>query len=362
MFPSDVNNSARANMGGEKRWWVRANPVFTTAGSSTVYTLTYGAAAAAYYDGELHSFVMDETCGAAPTLNINGLGARNLRKFVSGAWANLGAGDLVANQVVTTRYNLAATTFDVISVAPSTLSSAQPGLLWGMTMTRPSTTTLTVAAGTATNSTNVIGITLASAMTKSTAGSWAAGNNSNGMGAGLTIANTTWYHVFAIINAAAADVYFDTSISAANAPSGTTAFRRIGSVKTNGSAQIIDFVQDGDRFMWVVATADFSANPLTTPITVNIPTGLSLIWDGTVSIISSGGATYVATFYDFGVSTSKREVTAAATGTATNMSTSIPLLVRTSTTATIVTSVSGTPGGVTTVNTNGWYDRRGRDA
>lgn len=121
MFPSDVNNSARANMGGEKRWWVRSNSVFTTAGSSTVYTLTYGQAAAAYYDGEEFSFLLDETCGAAPTLNIDGLGARNLRKFVSGAWVNLAAGDLVALQPVRVRYNLADTTFDVISAPPQNI-------------------------------------------------------------------------------------------------------------------------------------------------------------------------------------------------------------------------------------------------
>lgn len=121
MFPSDVNNSARANMGGEKRWWVRSNSVFTTAGSSTVYTLTYAVAAAAYYDGEEFSFIVDETCGAAPTLNINGLGARNLRKFVSGGWTNLAAGDIVATQPIRVRYNLADTKFDIVSFASNTL-------------------------------------------------------------------------------------------------------------------------------------------------------------------------------------------------------------------------------------------------
>lgn len=115
MQPSGVNNSARAEMGGVKRFWNRTNSVKTSAGSATVYTLTYDVAAAQYYDGEEFAFVVDETCGAAPTLNINGIGARQIRKFVAGAYSNLLAGDIVANQQVRVRYNLANTTFDIVS-------------------------------------------------------------------------------------------------------------------------------------------------------------------------------------------------------------------------------------------------------
>jgi len=80
--------------------------------------------------------------------------------------------------------------------------------LGGLTTSRASATTLTVAAGKCNDSTNTSGSTiyLPSGMTKSTAGAWASGNNSNGMGNGLTIANSTWYHVFAIINAGVAYV------------------------------------------------------------------------------------------------------------------------------------------------------------
>lgn len=114
MNPSDVNNAARANMGAIKRFWDRANGVKTTAGTSTAYTLSYDVAAASYYDGEEFSFILDETCGATPTLNINALGARNLRKFSAGAWTNLAASDLLTDQPVRVRYNLAADKFDVL--------------------------------------------------------------------------------------------------------------------------------------------------------------------------------------------------------------------------------------------------------
>lgn len=142
MNPSDVNNAARANMGAEKRFWNRINSVKTTAGTSTVYTLTYDVAAASYYDGELFSFIVDETCGAAPTLNINGLGARNLRKFTAGAFANLAAGDIVTNQPITVRYNLAATTFDLIP----TLVTDAPTQAVGNSSTLVATTAFVQAA------------------------------------------------------------------------------------------------------------------------------------------------------------------------------------------------------------------------
>ena len=76
------------------------------------------------------------------------------------------------------------------------------------------------------------------------------------MGQGLTIANNTWYHVCAAIISGAADAFFDTSASCANQPSGTTAVRRIGSFKTNGSAQILAFKQNGDTFYWGASVLD----------------------------------------------------------------------------------------------------------
>lgn len=122
--PSTVNNCARANVGADKRFWVRTNSAFSTGGASTAYTLTYAQPASAYYDGEEFSFIVNATCGAAPTLNINGLGTRQIRKFVVGMFMNLVAGDLVANQQVRVRYNLAATTFDIISGGPTTWTQA----------------------------------------------------------------------------------------------------------------------------------------------------------------------------------------------------------------------------------------------
>ena len=104
-------------MGATKRFWNRNNSVKTTdaGGTSTAYTLTYDVAEASYYTGEEFSFIVDKTCGATPTLNINGLGAQNLRKFSGGAYVTLAAGDIVATQPV--RVRSSGTTFDIIAAA-----------------------------------------------------------------------------------------------------------------------------------------------------------------------------------------------------------------------------------------------------
>lgn len=148
----------------------------------------------------------------------------------------------------------------------SNLTNVPPGVIQnyisGLTLANDGVTpnsVLDIATGTAADSTNATMITLASAFTKSTAGTWVAGTGANGMGTGLTIANSTWYHVFAIVNTSAADIYFDTSLTAANKPAGTTAFRRIGSFKTDGSAHILAFTQTGNLFQWAVAPLDGSA-------------------------------------------------------------------------------------------------------
>lgn len=123
-------------------------------------------------------------------------------------------------------------------------------------------TVLDIAAGQCTDSGNTTTISLG-AFTKSTGGSWVLGTGNNGMGQGLTIANTTWYHVFAgLATGGAADVYFDTDPGGANKPAAFTVIRRIGSFLTDGSAHIIAFSQNGDEFLWSTAVTDVSTTTL----------------------------------------------------------------------------------------------------
>lgn len=248
--------------------------------------------------------------------------------------------------------------------------------LAGLGTSRASTTTLAVAAGMCADSTGAAIIQLASALTKSTAGAFAAGNNQNGMGNGLTIANSTWYHVYAFVPSGgvpvngvyAGDVYFDTSASGANKPTGALYFRRIASFRTNGSAQIINYVQDGDHFQWDATVADVSdTNPGTSlqTKTLTVPTGLK-VWAEVIADCAFGSSGNAKLYlHDLAVSDE-----AAATGRGYNNATSAPSgvtngwkgFVRTNTSAQVGYRLNVSGGAdVVTLSTVGWLDARGRN-
>jgi hypothetical protein len=238
----------------------------------------------------------------------------------------------------------------------ATIYGLPSGYLYGLTLSRSSATALGIAAGIAMDSTNVVGIKLASAFTKSTAGAWTVGTGQNGMGNSLTIANNTWYHVFAILNAGVADAYFDTSVSAANKPAGTTYFRRIGSFKTDGSAQIIAFTQTGDLFQWSTEVTDGSAITTTGLKTVTVPTGVAVNWQGRVNL--SAGATVV------GLEILTPGVTPHASSlliiAGTSVGAAVPYSCLTNTSAQI-NDAQHLNAASYSLFTTGWLDRRGQD-
>lgn len=88
MSPGGLNNTMRMFMGAVKRWYDWTSPA-TTAGTSTVYTLSYSVAPAALVDGMPHLVLFHTTSGASPTLNVNTLGAKPLYRYVAGAWSQI---------------------------------------------------------------------------------------------------------------------------------------------------------------------------------------------------------------------------------------------------------------------------------
>lgn len=73
-----------------------------TAGSGTAYTASISPAPGAYYTGMTLFLKAHAVSGASPTLNINGLGAKNLKK--RGGSAVIG-GDIFANQLLHVTYD-----------------------------------------------------------------------------------------------------------------------------------------------------------------------------------------------------------------------------------------------------------------
>lgn len=107
------------------------------------------------------------------------------------------------------------------------------------------------------------------AITKQIDVDWVAGNNQGGFPSALTLSANTWYHMFVIYNPTTntVDAGFDTSTSATNLladATGYTAWRRIGSVLTDGSSNIIPYRQIGDMFLWVTPPADINGSITTT--------------------------------------------------------------------------------------------------
>lgn len=155
------------------------------------------------------------------------------------------------------------------------------GHIDGLVMsTAGSSATMTIAAGQAADSTNAVLMTLSAAISKTTS-AWAVGSTNGGLDTGA-IANSTWYHFFEIMrpDTGVVDVLFSLSATAPTMPSNYTYKRRIGSGKTNGSAQWVLFTQDGDYFRWSASVLDINTNnPGTSAVTAtlaSVPTGVNV--------------------------------------------------------------------------------------
>jgi hypothetical protein len=117
-------------------------------------------------------------------------------------------------------------------------------------------------------------------ITKRLDAAWAVGIASGGLFSGTISADTT-YHCFLIVRDSdgLVDAGFDVDPAAANIPTGYTTFRRIASIYTDASANIVQFFQRGDRFTLKTRVNSFTATNgilagSDTVIDVAVPSGL----------------------------------------------------------------------------------------
>ena len=155
------------------------------------------------------------------------------------------------------------------------------GYLSGMGLSNATDTAhdITVAVGEVRDNANAVDIVLASAMTKRIDATWASGSGNGGLASGVSIATNTWYHVHAIVVSGSVDIGFDTSITAANlvANNSASAFRRIGAVLTDGSSNILNFIQDGDEFIFKAQITNINATAIgTSRVTQAVSTPLGV--------------------------------------------------------------------------------------
>lgn len=140
---------------------------------------------------------------------------------------------------------------------------------------------ITVCPGVCTDSLadNDRAVILEAAITKQIDATFAEGNNAGGMATGSVAADTE-YNLIVITKDAdgTVDVCFDTDPGGANAPSGWTARRRILSVFTDGSSNILAYTQTGDRVEFEDHVRDVLDSTVTEDVyetgTLTVPAGM----------------------------------------------------------------------------------------
>ncbi|MFN7610988.1 MAG: hypothetical protein ACK5QX_08650, partial [bacterium] len=166
-------------------------------------------------------------------------------------------------------------TFDQNGIR-SGIATLLRGYIDGLTMsTAGSSTTMTIAPGEATDSTNLVTLELAASISKTT-GAWAVGSGNGGLDTG-SIANSTWYYFYLIRrpDTGVVDVVFSTNSTSPTLPTNYTQFRYIGAGLTNGSGQWVAFTQVGDEFYWSTPVLDINAAGSTSAqlATLSVPRG-----------------------------------------------------------------------------------------
>lgn len=222
-----------------------------------------------------------------PSVNLNSLGAKTIKNRDGAA---LVAGDIKAGSVHVAFYD--GTNMILVTVPTAATVIYPRGHISGCTMsTAGSSATMSIAAGQAVDSTTADFMTLA-AIGKTTS-AWAVGTGNGGIDTGA-VANNTWYHWFVIkrVDTGVVDVLFSLSPTAPTMPASYTLKRRIGSAKTDGSAQWVKFTQAGDEFYWdTPPAADFSGAGSTAAalVALSVPTGVKVKAFLNVFTSASGG-------------------------------------------------------------------------
>jgi hypothetical protein len=237
--------------------------------------------------------------------------------------------------------------------------------------TAGSSAMFSITAGAALDSTNINMMQLASPLTKTTA-AWAVGpGNGSFDGTGAAPSATSEFchvHLIKRTDTQVVDVLTSLSATAPTLPTNYTLFRRIGAMKTNASFQWIAFVQIGDDFLWSVPIGDVAgAAPGIAPATytLSVPPGISVLAKFTTAFTNTSGVGNTLLFYSpltapqaFGTPSGNGTVTSSSTGFFTYAQCSI----WTDTLAHIMSACQSATGNTVYIVTDGWTDRRGRDA
>ena len=368
MAPSAVNNAGRADEGILARWHKDTNGSVASTGSANAYVFAANQTLSAYYDGLEIVFDANFTNTGAATLNVDAVSAASIvlqngdalegGEILSGMKAHVlydGTNWQLLNPVrqavvydqndnELVKYTTTASAVNEITVTnaatgndPSItatgddtnidlnlagkgtgqvlLNGINPfrGTIDGLTfsMAADADHDMTLAVGICIDDNNSELLQLASALTKQIDAIFAEGNNAGGMFTGTVAADTT-YHLILITKDAdgTVDWGYDTSVTGANAPTGWTARRRLGSRLTqSAAANLIPTSQKGDIvYVQDLTDQDTTVTSVTTTTTPSthtlngVPSGVELRLYGTAFNTQSLNPSGVGVF-DFDVTT-----------------------------------------------------------
>lgn len=274
----------------------------TTAGSGTdTYTATLSPAPAAYETNRVYVVTFpNANTVAAPTLNLNGLGAKTIKHRTGAA---LLAGQLHGTHFL--RYN--GTDFllsdpraiategvgaqgSTIRVDPAAAGGlvygADYGVIAGLNCSiagADPTNDITIAVGEASSDdaafTSRVKMALTAARTKRIDDSWVVGNNQGGLDGTESVAgvpdNDTWYYIWLIMrpDTGVVDVLFSESSTAPTMPANYTKKRLIGVVRRD-TATNRKFSQDDGRIWFHGMINVLNGGTATTDTAVSVATAV----------------------------------------------------------------------------------------
>jgi len=383
----------------EKTYFVRENTTgsfavqMKTAGGSAI-TLTQQSNVFVACDGTDIYSVESPTSVSAFTVNdltANVLTATSITTSILAA-TNVSTSILTAINVSTTSF--AATSISTSTVSASSitvtgnvsateyygdgsnltgLGNLPRGYLSGLTLSNGTDADhdIDIAVGEARDSGNTTDLSLSSIMTKQIDATWSSGTGAGGMASGVTLSADTWYHVYLVeLDAGGTDAGFDTSTTAANlvATSGiASAYRRIGSVLTDSSSNILGFTQFEDEFIWDTQVTNVDETALgTSRVLQTVTTPLGFETKAILGII----ARVINSNYNIQFTVTHPNVTDAEplppiannagenTGGEQGTWAAGTHIVRTNTSSQVAFRQSF--NGTDYINTNGYYDPRGR--
>jgi hypothetical protein len=263
------------------------------------------------------------------------------------------------------------TSTGTLTFSPACVQNYLSGLTLANDPTTDITDDISIAAGVASDSTNVDLMVLASAISQKHLNvAWAAGSNAGCLDTGSIANNSYFIWLIKNVSTPAVDVLCSLSPSAPTMPTGYTEERRIGAVIRASAANVL-FTQDGNTFSLLTPIAEASGvNPASTSaFTISltgVPIGIRVQWIGSAGLRARGATTSLL-ISDLATNditptlqNSTTSVVPISAGTTTNIIV-VPTRIFTSTTGQMRGRVSARDANTFyDLGTFGWVDTRGQ--